>query len=349
MLNKDREGIVHLLAAFLITGISVLNGQLAVPVRALGTPVESADGKQPRNVATRLDIVHTVKLEGRSAGFSSASALEFSPAGDILAVGDVGGVVELFDVRTWRSRWRRKAHEGTVHALAFTADGRMLATGGGDGVALWEISSGGSRGHVSFDGRGVFHLAISLDGTLLAGGVRGQQIALWHLVRNQRFPVPTALQGEVRAIAASPRSSEFALAENDGIVLWDAGSAKPAGPPSRAGRVAALAFARAGTQLASVTVSGFLRLWEVDAALLRSRGRTRVPGRPLSLCFDESGRFIALASQGLLYLWDTKTGAVLQDENDLGGIGCASFSPKGDTLAATHGATVVLLALTPSP
>jgi WD40 repeat protein len=46
----------------------------------------------------------------------------------------------VWEVHTGRLRHRIRVHSGTVHALTFSPDGSLLATGAQDGsVCLWDL------------------------------------------------------------------------------------------------------------------------------------------------------------------------------------------------------------------
>ena len=131
----------------------------------------------------RLWDVATGAARGRVGGDSSVGAVAFSPAAPLVAIVGVGwpdpderaGVVEVWNVtrRSLVMRLRPDLAPDVIgYALAFTPDGRMLASGGiGDRfVHLWDVEKGKLLRELEQNVGGVHSLEFSRDGRTLAVG-----------------------------------------------------------------------------------------------------------------------------------------------------------------------------------
>ncbi|WP_328874912.1 hypothetical protein OHT76_35285 [Streptomyces sp. NBC_00287] len=93
---------------------------------------------------TLVDAATGKRIKGGVSGEDLLRSAAFSPDGRHLAAEDSVGRLTLWDVRTWRRVAVLRAAASTVHraALAFSADGSLLAAGAPDGsVQVWETAT----------------------------------------------------------------------------------------------------------------------------------------------------------------------------------------------------------------
>jgi WD40 repeat protein len=203
------------------------------------------------------------------------------------------------------------AHKGSIGTIAYSPDGRLLATGSDDWTAkLWDVSTPGRpralatlRGHVL----AVKSVAFSADGRTLATGSDDRTVRLWD-ISDPRHPtlrsvLPARFTASVFALAFSPTAPVLATGSLGTTVrLWDV--TDPARPTvlgslaGHTGTVTAVEFSPDGRRLASGSADTTTRLWDVADA--------RHP-RPLAVLLTD------------------QTGAV----------GAVAFSPDGSTLASS--------------
>jgi WD40 repeat protein len=107
------------------------------------------------------------------------STLAFSPDSKMVA-GETDEGIYLWEIATGKKRI--KLEQGRAYSLAFSADGRTIASGHWDGmVCLWEVASG--KRICCFDGHlaRVFSVAFSPDGRTLSSGSEDATVLIWDL------------------------------------------------------------------------------------------------------------------------------------------------------------------------
>jgi WD40 repeat protein len=158
------------------------------------------------------------KLAGHGRWINS---LAFSPDSSVLATGIRAGLVTLWDVRT-NAEWTtfQAVDRRPVSALAFSADGAMLATTNyPEGpVRLWTVPKGELRMELPRTALGVRAVAFSPDGMLLAMALKNGTAMLWGIAEARELgSVRTNARG-LQAATFSRDGHLLATGDTDGYV-----------------------------------------------------------------------------------------------------------------------------------
>ncbi|RZU53939.1 WD40 repeat protein [Krasilnikovia cinnamomea] len=225
---------------------------------------------------------------------------------------------------------------GEIGALAFTVDGRFLATGRSDDsiIRVWDAATGDAAYELGGVTREVHALAFSPDGQRLASVVDDGHVRIWATDTGRLVHRLPAHTGAVQAVAYHPGGDLLAVADDETVRFWDAATGSPAGelPPTGAGTLA-VAYAPDGGRLATAGDDGVLRIWDTG---------TREPVAELTgqekpiwyVAFRPDGRHLVIADDEEVWAWDTVTGAVADPLAEASGwIDAVGVAPDGSGLA----------------
>jgi hypothetical protein len=172
---------------------------------------------------------HVPSMDGivqRAGCPSGALALAHSPTDFLLAVG--GGApgrpdLALVPRAYGKARLDLTGHSQPVYALAFSRDGRRLASGSRDGTArVWEVANGRHVNAVCCHEGTVLSVAFSPDGDALLGAYDDGNVYLWDSATLDIRASFNWRIGGTRCVAFAPDGMTAAAAGADGSALvWD--------------------------------------------------------------------------------------------------------------------------------
>lgn len=272
-------------------------------------------------------------------------SLSLSANGNILAAGLAGGRVHLWNMVTNNIGSTLSHAEGTIQAMAFSADGKWLATASYDTARIWNVRTGLQHGKTIKHSYQIYVLAFSPDNKTLATASADDTARLWDVDTSQPRGIPLKHNDAVVAVSFTPDGKLLATGSWDGTArLWDTELGEPFGKPFKHdGTVLDVSFSPDGETLATSTGSragphGAAQLWNVLTGQPLHE-RLQHKDEVLEVSFSPDGGTLATASSdGTAQLWNVTTGQPRGEPlKHYGDVLSLTFSLDGKYLATASG------------
>jgi WD40 repeat protein len=244
-----------------------------------------------------------------------------------------------------RFRHTLRGHSLWVNCVAWSPDGRTLASGSRDEtIGLWDPLSGKRLRVLVGHGSDVYGVAWSPDGRTLASGSRDETIGLWDPLSGKRLRVLVGHGSGVYGVAWSPDGRTLASGSDDKTIgLWDPLSGKRLRMLVGHGSgVYGVAWSPDGRTLASGSADKTIGLWDPHAGQ-RLRVLEGHAAEVRIVAWSPDGRTLASGSDDkTVGLWEVGTGRRLRTlEGVSENVDGLAFSQDGRLLAA-RGSSVLL-------
>ena len=286
-------------------------------------------------------IAQVTQLPVRTLGLGSISTAAYSRDLQYTAFAHAN-LVYILKTDEWSVAYTLEEHTDSVTSVAFSSDGRILASGALDNtVRLWEVATGQEIRCLQGQGERINFVAFSPNGELLASSGHGG-IQLWDVSTGQEIRSLAEPEG-AGFIAFNPDGSMLASCMNQRVQLWDVSTGQEIRSLTGAG--SRIAFSPDGSTIALAGgADDRVRLWDVATGWeIRS-----FPGSSEAIrcvAFSPNGELLAVGIWEWEKMWGPSGEAVIlwrvsdgEEVASLEGPGYArvralAFSSDGETLA----------------
>ncbi|AFZ02279.1 WD40 repeat domain-containing protein [Calothrix sp. PCC 6303] len=238
-------------------------------------------------------------------------------------------------------------HSDAVNGVAWSADGKTLASASGDKtIKIWDATTIKPLKTLTGHSDRVRGVVWNADGKTLASASSDTTIKLWDATTGKLLKTLTGHSSAVNGVAWSADGKTLASASSDTTIkLWDETTGKPLKTlTGHSDGVISVAWSADGKTLASASLDNTIKLW--DATM----------GKPLKtlaghsdavygVAWSADGKTLASASwDNTIKLWDATTGKPLKTLNGHSDhVYGVAWSADGKTLASASDDKKVIL------
>jgi WD40 repeat protein len=339
--------------------VDISSSATPIPVKT-ATPTPSPTTLPALEVISLPNAVRLVEIGGLDANLHILiNAVAWSPNGSLLAVSR-GNQVALYTGKgADLEPLVTLPLDALTPALAFSPDGRWLASGARDGlIRVWAVQDlltisatslpPAPVWQVEAHQKGVNSLVYSPDGKWLASGGNDAVARLWDSTTGDPLGMIIGGSYAVPSIAFSPDGSTLAIANGEYIRLRDPSSERITGTLLSETPIYTIEYSPDGRLLASGDISNGVQIWDPSLAF---RTGLEVYPTPLKLsghsslstsfralvwdiAFNPDGSILASAGgDKTIHVWDPANGNLVKSlDGHQDAVTCLSFSPDGKIL-----------------
>jgi WD40 repeat protein len=252
------------------------------------------------------------QFEGHTATVVSVG---FSPNGQQILSASRDNTLRVWDLEADVAEAAKpsECHQQQINTLAVSPDGKRIASGSSDGtVRVWD-SITGSPIASPFRGQtvDVMCVAFSPDSKRIVS-TEDKTVRIWDSESGNILAGP--FHGHpfsVFFVAFSPDGTRIVSSCKAELRVWDSNTGAMLSGPFKHHNISCLAMSPDGKQVVSDSLEGHPRVLNLETGVIVTLVQPKTFGDPISIAFSPDGERIISAQDSTVWVWNSKTGAVV--------------------------------------
>lgn len=192
-------------------------------------------------------------------------ATAFSPDGTRIAMSSGPSGIRIVDLPSGAPRTLSQAHDYTVFGLDYSPDGRMLASGGGTTVRLWDAATDQPLRTLQGHQATLRKVRFSPDGKLLASGADDGTVRLWETSTGRALRVVGPMPERIVSLGFHPDGHRIGVTlSGGGVGVWDLEGRRVGSMRGHRGDANTVVFGNAGRWMITSGDDATIRAWDLE-------------------------------------------------------------------------------------
>ena len=271
------------------------------------------------------------------ANLDWALSVALSPDGRVIALGRADGEIHLWNTSKGECQRVLTTPAGDfINSVAFSHDGRLVASGEDCRVRLWDVETGDCLLALGYSAE-IHSVGFTPNNQLIALGSWNKNVCFREAESGRTARVSEYDLPQFTDAVFSPGGELVAKGMSDGTIrLWETSSGNCSKVlPAPTSLVGSVIFSPDGRKIASGADDGTIHLWDIETGQ-EQQALNDYSGRVWPAAFSPDGQFLVSmgGEDGTVRLWAVDTAEcllMLDDQTEV--ITCVCFSPDGRSLA----------------